>query len=104
MAHEFLHRRDNGELPQRSASRPSLSVLAPPTRGTPLDLHPAAEVYERLEREVHRGFPGTKAVVILLDATAVLLSIWLARVAAGGRVANGGEPGSFLLAATTLPV
>ncbi len=69
-----------------------------------LDLHPAAEVYERLTRPTSaRAFRLTKVVIVLLDALAVLLSIHIARLLAGGRLDNG-QPSSFPMAAATLPI
>jgi exopolysaccharide biosynthesis polyprenyl glycosylphosphotransferase len=69
-----------------------------------LDLHPAADVYQRLARpSAARAFKMTKLVIVLLDALAVLLSIHFARVLAGGRLDHG-QPSSFPMAAATLPI
>ncbi len=105
MAHQLLHRRDHGEQPARDSARRGLAIARAPGAGIDLDLHPTAAVYERLERDgVGRAFHSTKVLIGLLDTAAVLLSIYLAGVLAGGRVTDGGEPSSFLLAAGSLPI
>ena len=105
MAHQLLHRRDHGEQPARDSARRDLAIARAPGAGIDLDLHPTAAVYERLERDgVGRAFHSTKLLIMFLDTAAVLLSIYLAGVLAGGRVTDGGEPSSFLLAAGSLPI
>lgn len=87
-------------------ARPGLRLAGDIATTAPdLDLHPSAEVYERLGRDIAaRPFQLTKLLIASLDAVAVLLSIYLARVIAGGRLSNGGQPSSFSLAACTLPI
>ena len=71
---------------------------------TVLDLHPSAEVYQRVaQRTAASVLPLTKLVIMAMDAVAVLVSIQLARMLAGGRLDHG-QPSSFPLAAATLPV
>jgi len=88
------------------SARPELRLAGGTVaRAADLDLHPSAEVYERLGRNVAaRPFQLTKLLIASLDTVAVLLSLYLARVIAGGRLSNGGQPSSFSLAACTLPI
>jgi exopolysaccharide biosynthesis polyprenyl glycosylphosphotransferase len=106
MTPHVLTRREDSEDRASSLARPGLSVIATPKVEFPdLDLHPSAEVYAHLHRPEAATRPRfTKPAIASLDAGAVLVSIYLARLLAGGRLAYGGQPGSFKLAAATLPI
>ena len=101
MANQLRARRDANE-PRATSSRPSLAVLGSTNA---LDLHPAADVYARLQGETQaKPLNPIKLLIIGLDAAAVLLTVYLAGLASSGRVANGGQPDSTVFAAATLPI
>jgi exopolysaccharide biosynthesis polyprenyl glycosylphosphotransferase len=104
MANPVL-KRSQPALDPLGAERAPLTVIAANNASaTVLDLHPSAEVYQRVaQTPATSSLQFTKLVIMAMDAVAVLLSIQLARVLAGGRL-DPGQPSSFPLAAATLPV
>jgi exopolysaccharide biosynthesis polyprenyl glycosylphosphotransferase len=104
MAQFVLRRHEQEQGPSDPLARARLGLIAGGATFPDLELHPAAEVYERPTGKRRLRGAQTKLTIALLDTLAVLLSIYLARLLAGGRVSNGGQPSSFPLAAATVPI